>query len=637
MLRSGEVLIHRGNAHQFINPVVDGEQKYHGLKPRDWVKHPCGSMPGVPRSDVTKIPRSEWSQRIKDMRESKSLLSDIRNTGMFGAMIPSRDQNGRGYSHTADTEVLTENGWKLWPDWNGKDLLATVNLSTHLMEFQAPTERHAYEYNDEMYYSTNRRLDFGVTRNHRMIVRKWDERLRTLSPFYTEQRADQLGWYVGMMDAPRGFIGTDLVELAVDGDRHYDGDDFLAMLSLVCSDGYAGGSDSTRDQVSFCCFREDQHERINALAYRVGFKEQANRRGVWNRYGAGNLAQWIRTNCYTDDGLKAPNKRVPDIVKVASMRQIKHFLDFFGDKNHSGSQSVFYSSSKRMIDDLQELHLRIGKRGTITSRDPRSTVYQKTGQVISGGVSYILNVAKADRLCVERKKHIETDRYKGLVYCATVPNGTLVTRRNGSVLISGNCWAHSTVSAAVLTRAANNQPYADLSAYAIACIIKGYADEGGWNGESMQFLRERGCPTSKTWQQQSVSRSNDNPNTWAEAALYKDTEWDDIPDRDFDQLFTYLLLRVACPMDENWWSHSICGADPVDGATERDITRMESGKLATVNEFDYIWEVNEGGGYGVRIWNSWGDSWSDNGMGVLTESKATPDGSIALRVMRAAA
>ena len=43
-----------------------------------------------------------------------------------------------------------------------------------------------------------------------------------------------------------------------------------------------------------------------------------------------------------------------------------------------------------------------------------------------------------------------------------------------------------------MARAKDNQPYADLSAYAIACIIKGYADEGGWNGESMQFLRERG-------------------------------------------------------------------------------------------------------------------------------------------------
>ena len=172
----------------------------------------------------------------------------------------------------------------------------------------------------------------------------------------------------------------------------------------------------------------------------------------------------------------------------------------------------------------------------------------------------------------------------------------------------GYCWAHSTVGAALLARAKDNQPYADLSAYAIACIIKGYRDEGGWNGESMKFLRERGCPTSEFWPQQSMNRSNDKPETWVNAALHKNTEWEDVPDRDFDMLFTYLLLGCPCPLDLNWWRHSICAADPV--------------------------EV-EAGHYGVRIWNSWGDSWSDNGMGVLTETKAIPDGAMALRVMTA--
>ena len=183
----------------------------------------------------------------------------------------------------------------------------------------------------------------------------------------------------------------------------------------------------------------------------------------------------------------------------------------------------------------------------------------------------------------------------------------IVSRNQGS---RGYCWAHSTVSAAIIARAKDNQPYADLSAYAIACIIKGYRDQGGWNGESMQFLRDRGCPTSEFWGQQSVSRSNDNPKTWENAAKYKDTEWEDIPDRDFDMLMTHLLLGHPCPLDLNWWSHSICACDPVE---------------------------IEKGSYGVRIWNSWGDGWSDAGMGVLTESKARPDGSIALCVMRAAA
>src|SRR5690606_15743895 len=112
----------------------------------------------------------------------------------------------------------------------------------HLLEFQRPTEFHAYEYDDEMYYSTNRRLDFGVTRNHRMIVRRWDEAKRTLSDEYTEQRADELGWYVGMMAAPAGHIGTILDQVTVEGDRSYDGNDFIALLALLVADGYAGGS-----------------------------------------------------------------------------------------------------------------------------------------------------------------------------------------------------------------------------------------------------------------------------------------------------------------------------------------------------------------------------------------------------------
>ncbi len=200
----------------------------------------------------------------------------------------------------------------------------------------------------------------------------------------------------------------------------------------------------------------------------------------------------------------------------------------------------------------------------------------------------------------------------------------------------GYCWAHSTVSAALLGRARMGLPYADLSAYHIACIIKGYADQGGWNGESMEFLAEKGCATSKTWPQQSTNRSNDNAAMWAEAALYKDTEWEDIEEGDFDMQMTHLLLRNPSPLDLNWWSHSICAADPVDGATTRGQMRADTGKLLTLAEFDDIWEVDVGGGYGIRIWNSWGDSWSDAGMGVLTESKSRNNGSIALRGMRAA-
>lgn len=204
----------------------------------------------------------------------------------------------------------------------------------------------------------------------------------------------------------------------------------------------------------------------------------------------------------------------------------------------------------------------------------------------------------------------------------------------------GYCWCHSTVSCAILHRAAANQPYADLSAFHIGCIIKGYRNQGGWNGESMEMLRTKGCATSKTWPQQSTSKSNDKPEMWEEAKSYLMTEWDDIPEGDFDRQITYSLMGIPYALDLNWWSHSIAGADAVDGTASFNASRCRtaSGRLQTVQEFDAEWEVADfGAAFGARIWNSWSDSWSDNGMGVLTESKARNNGAIALRVMRAAA
>lgn len=169
----------------------------------------------------------------------------------------------------------------------------------------------------------------------------------------------------------------------------------------------------------------------------------------------------------------------------------------------------------------------------------------------------------------------------------------------------GYCWAHSTTSCALIIRAFEGQEFADLSAYSIACKIKGFRDEGGWNKESVDFFMKYGCMTSEDWPQRGTSRSLDTPAGWERAGRYKLVEIaDDIDEGDFDMQMTYALLGICGPLDLNWWSHSICACDPV---------RIEAGH------------------YGIRIWNSWGDSYGLNGMAVLAESKARNNGFIALR------
>ncbi len=221
---------------------------------------------------------------------------------------------------------------------------------------------------------------------------------------------------------------------------------------------------------------------------------------------------------------------------------------------------------------------------------------------------------------------------------ATGRNGQRIPARdqNGK----GYCWQHSGVSAMMLLRAVKGEPYADLSAYGPACIQKQFQDEGGWGAAGVDFLVSRGCPTSKTWPQQSMSRSNDNPATWEEAKKFRITEgFIDLGAAQYDRKLTWeqfatcLLCNVPVVSDYNWWSHSVCAMDLVSGAAIFVVMRSPvSGKRMKLQEFERVWKMDGvTGGMGGRILNSWGDSWSDGGQGILAPSKFFPDGAVAPR------
>lgn len=73
-------------------------------------------------------------------------------------------------------------------------------------------------------------------------------------------------------------------------------------------------------------------------------------------------------------GSGALTKKVPDFIKNAPKEQIELFLDAFcvGDGHVTkDGRKFFYTSSKQLADDLQELLLRIGVRSKIIRREPR--------------------------------------------------------------------------------------------------------------------------------------------------------------------------------------------------------------------------------------------------------------------------
>lgn len=185
------------------------------------------------------------------------------------------------------------------------------------------------------------------------------------------------------------------------------------------------------------------------------------------------------------------------------------------------------------------------------------------------------------------------------------------TDQNGN----GYCWAYSTTGCIQAVREFNGQPYIPLNAHSVAATIKQGADQGGWCGLSCRFLMEHGVAPmgsgADQWPEHSRDYRRYEPRCRDRMAQFKLSEgWIDLSKRDYDQEMTLdqviscLLAGIPCALDFNWWSHSVMGCDAVDLGNNQ---------------------------YGIRIRNSWRDSWGDKGFSVLTGSKARPDNAVGLR------
>jgi hypothetical protein len=79
-----------------------------GLIPRDFKRYPIGYHPNAKPFDIPLIPQDEWEDRLRARIADKAQLSDVRNRGKFGEVMPSTDQDGYGYcwAHSSTSAIL---------------------------------------------------------------------------------------------------------------------------------------------------------------------------------------------------------------------------------------------------------------------------------------------------------------------------------------------------------------------------------------------------------------------------------------------------------------------------------------------------------------------------------------------------
>lgn len=414
----------------------------------------------MPEQIIERHRKYGWKPDVPDFRDHQFLAApgklealppriDLRKPD-----VPILDQGDLGSCHDDKTEVLTDFGWKLFSKLLIEDKLATVDPLTKNLKFEKPIRLVRFNYSGEMICGKNQQLDFCVTPDHNMLVRKWDENKRTLRKEFEFVKAKDIGWYSGLMSSviwkgkkEKSFYSLkeiDHKQKEKRTSRNIYMNDWLEFLGIYIAEGTMLTEEANNHhyKIQLAASKPREQNYIKDLLKRLGVSYCL----LKDRITFENKQIYFAMKELGLEGVKAPNKFVPKFIFDLSGIHIKYFLlgHFMGDGSLTGNCNSHYTSSKILCEDLQRLIFLSSNNSYIASRPPRISIMKNGRKIIGRHNEYRISSHTRNLSSIDRRSNITKNFYCGEVFCAEVSTyHTLVTRRNGKILISGNCTANA--------------------------------------------------------------------------------------------------------------------------------------------------------------------------------------------------
>jgi len=320
--------------------------------------------------------------------------------------------------HDDQTEVMTETGWKPFAALASADRLLTPE------GWQTPSHLHVAHRKGTMLSIEKRGLSLCVTPNHDMYGRSQKGVLKKVQA----QDVSESGLIAPRTvewSAPDVGVTDDEIQLAA----WYYSEGHLISNTYECK---------VREQKApeFFGFgiTNNVDHGISDLLDRLGLK--------WSKNGN----QWLvydreRAAAFAQRGRTCLDKAPPTEMLALSQRQLRVFLDIYatGDGYRHRQQTILYTSSRKMADVLHAMAVLAGYNASLTRRalaGKRSWI--KDHWATSSADGWVVSLSETGEGAHLKRSVFKPIEYDGMVYCATVPAGLLLTRRNGTVLWSGN-------------------------------------------------------------------------------------------------------------------------------------------------------------------------------------------------------
>lgn len=361
--------------------------------------------------------------------------------------------------YSEDTEVLTDKGFIPFPQLNNTYKVFTYNKDTNILEWEVPNV-FSKEVEESMIEITHANIKLKVTQNHRIlqsipekreysfltaaqlagmekIPHSKQNRFRLPKYFINSKRAENL-------DFPQEISHSKCIKQG-GFPKHEDiiktvtipvNEDFMVIAGAFISEGHTNhgegrncGSNCQITQSDKSPLYQKVIKALNNLGWK--FREYSDPRKPevkWIQFGGGQCFVELFDNLF---GKGSKNMHLPEWFRQLPDYYLKILVEtlYLGDGTHSNTRKERYLSiSKRLLQELQEVFILMGKNASFTYNED---VSQKCS----------LEESTRDSWIISRKKHINVlSKEKQTVYCTQTNNGIICVRYKGKTCWCGNCY-----------------------------------------------------------------------------------------------------------------------------------------------------------------------------------------------------
>lgn len=352
---------------------------------------------------------------------------------------------------------MTKEGFKFFKDITYNDYLATVNPEDGNLIFEKPTNIIKEKYSGKMIQGKARSLDFCVTPNHKMVVRKWEE--DKINPYRFEE-IQNLGWYEQLRIRcyqHKENIVEDIVlpqivfaNSRILPEKKIKMYDWIQFLGIYLAEGCTYTNKNcdgtlTNHRILIAAHKDRERKFVNNLLDRMGIN-YSNKHSY--RIEICSKQIFLELKKLGLIGKHAFDKFVPNFIFCLDYKYIRGFLYAFamGDgtfRKHGGI--TFFTSSLKLKEDIIRLLILSGNWLSNSATKKKEKICILGNWVKQNyDIQKIYSHKEDHNIFIIKRKHLKEIDYNGYIYCAEVPSyHTLITRRNGKYLLSGNCVSHA--------------------------------------------------------------------------------------------------------------------------------------------------------------------------------------------------